>query len=66
MSEICAIAVENLGSLDLIWGTKSLKEINGQLDFTTNTLTFKNSSIILKPSKRYVIKPNERKEIELI
>ncbi len=36
--------VPSLGSLDILWGTKSLKEIKESLHFTINKLNFKSKS----------------------
>ena len=66
MFEITAIVVPNLGSIDLIWGTKSLKEVEANLDFSNNRLRFHTKTFRLSSSKTYKIKPGVSKEIELI
>ncbi len=60
------LVVPSLGSLDILWGTQCLKEINASLDFTTNRLKFNCKSILLKVSQDVTLKPHQSKEIEFM
>ncbi len=64
--EITALAIDSLGTIDLILGNKSLSEVDSSLDFSNNTLHFKSRSILLKANKQITILPDETKTIELI
>ncbi len=59
--EMTGLVVPSLGSLDILWGIKCLKEINASLDFSTNTLKFN-----CKSSQDVTLKPHQSKEIELM
>ncbi len=49
----------------IILGTKSLKELNSELDFSNNVLRFKKISIFLKTDNDVTIKPGQTKVLTL-
>ncbi len=59
--EITALVVPSLGTLDILWGTRELQEVNVALDFHTHTLKFKSKSILMKVTKDVILMPNDSK-----
>ena len=57
--KITALIVSNLGGLDIVLGTNSLKEIGAKLDFSAQTLSFKARRVQLHSVRNYTIKPGE-------
>ncbi len=61
--EISGLIVPSLGSLDILWGSKSLQKENALLDFNNNVLKFKCKSILLKVKSDITVLSNQMREI---
>ena len=57
--------VTTLGGMDLIIGSKSLKELQASLDFETNKLRFKSKSIPVKLVKDITLSPGEKRIVAI-
>ena len=64
--ELTCLAVPNLGTVDIILGSKSLKELNGVMDFSNNTLKLKQKSFLMKATENMKIQPGQHKIITLM
>ncbi|KAJ8038848.1 hypothetical protein HOLleu_16398 [Holothuria leucospilota] len=62
---ISAMVVKNLIGIDLILGSKTLAELDGILEFKTNTFRIAPKKLHLRPSANVVIKPGQEKYITL-
>ncbi len=62
---ISAYVTPNLTGVDLILGTNTLGELNGSLDFSTNTFKIKPKKLWLKPTSSVNVRPGESKEIKV-
>ncbi len=64
--QLTALAIQNIGGMvDIILWTKSLKELNSELNFSNNVLRLKNRSIFLKTGNDVTIKPGQTKVLTL-
>jgi len=65
LTEIEALICDHLGGVDLILGTKTLKELKAVLDFGKGTLTIKAKSVLVKPTHKIKLKPGESKTLKI-
>lgn len=63
--EVTALAVPNLGGIDMILGNKSMRELECQIDLTTNKIKFKAKSLGLKAAHNVSLRPGESRSIKL-
>lgn len=63
--KINAYITPNLTGVDVILGTSTLGELNGNLDFATNTFKIRPKKLWLKPTTKVIINPGESKQIKL-
>ena len=60
-----AFVMSDCGTISLLLGSKSLAEMQGNLNFTNNTLTVRQKKIYIKPTKDYVLKPGVQTSVDL-
>ena len=64
--QITGLAMPNLGGIDVVIGTKSLQELECDLDYKCNRLKFRARSILLKVVRHTVLGPHETRELEVM
>ena len=62
---LTALVTSNLAGVDVIVGTKSLKELGCTLNFANNVLTVKAKSIVMQASNAMSLKPGQQKMLIL-
>jgi rhodanese-related sulfurtransferase len=58
-----AMVVGNLGGIDLVIGQSALAHVDAKLSFKSNKLEFKSRSVLLYPSRNFVVNPKQTRYI---